>query len=57
MKTYKILWVTKEFGESFVTAKNEKEAHGIAKRGLDRDFERYDSNNDWEISGIQEVEE
>lgn len=49
MAEYKIIWVSRLYGESIVEADSPEEARVNALKGKDTNFEELDPNNDWEI--------
>lgn len=57
MKTYKIVWISKRFGESVVEANSEEEARKLAQDGKDTDFDELDGDDDWAINNIEEIED
>jgi hypothetical protein len=62
MKRFKILWKTTRYGDSYVTAKDEKEARKFAEAGtngvddFEESFEENDYLGDWLIDEIIEVD-
>ena len=56
MATYKIIWVSRLYGESMVEADSVEEARTKALTGQDHDFEVLDPSGDWDIDWIEEVE-
>ena len=47
-KIYRIYWESTTYGESFVKAKNIKEAYDKMRNNEDTDFNPIDMNQDWE---------
>lgn len=52
MKRYRVNWISKRFGESYIDAKNKKEAKKLAMEGKDEDFEESDYLDDWFVESV-----
>ena len=56
MKKFKIGWKSVRYAESLVEAKDEEDAWAKAKREEDEGFVEIDSDFDWEVYDIIEIE-
>ena len=57
MKRYRINWISKRLGESYISAKNKKEAKKNANDILDYDWKKFALNTKWVISKIEIIKE
>lgn len=56
MNKYRILWKITIYGESEVDAIDGREARTKADKGEDEEFKEVDSDNDWEVYDIIEID-